>query len=195
LKLFVETSDPAEARVWFERRVVDGVATSLPLGDPGLARLCGWAPGPVSAPAAGGDSRAMLREARALARLGPQVVVRLPSTLEGLATAQACRDEGIPTHLTACDSPVQAVLAAKAGARYVSPADAGAADRNDLLRGVVAVLRTYGLPSEVLAAPVRTPGHVVDVALAGADVAAVPAAVLEQVVKERPAGWSPGVPK
>jgi transaldolase len=192
LRLFVDTSDPREARTCFDRKLAEGVATGLSIGDRALSDLCAWSAGPVSAPVESQDHPGMLREARELARLGPQVVVRLPLNVDGLRTARACAQEGIETHVISCDSPMQAVLAAKAGARYVSPlvspADQGAADGNALIRGIVAALKTYNFPTEVLAAPVRTPSHVVDVALAGAAVAAVPLAVLEQVVKSPTAG-------
>ncbi|MES1164704.1 MAG: transaldolase family protein [Verrucomicrobiota bacterium] len=190
--MFVETADPREARVCFDRKLAEGVATSLSVCNRALADLCAWSAGPVSAPVESLDHPGMLREARELARLGPQVVVRLPLNVEGLRTARACAQEGIETHVTACDSPMQAVLAAKAGARYVSPiatpADQGGAGGNELIRGIVAALKTYNFATEVLAAPVRTPSHVVDVALAGAAIAAVPLAVLEQVVKSPAAG-------
>src|SRR5439155_22173221 len=116
-------------------------ATTLSVGNPALSDLCAWSAGPVSAPVESQDHLGMLRESRELARLGPQVLVRLPLNVEGLRTARACTEEGIQTHVIACDSPMQAVLAAKAGARYVSPvvatADQGGADRNELIRGIV----------------------------------------------------------
>lgn len=185
--MFVDTADPHEARVCFDRKLAEGVATTLPVGDRALSDLCACSAGPVSAPVESQDHLGMLHEARELARLGARIVVRLPLNVEGLRAARACAQEGIPTHLISCDSPLQAVLAAKAGARYVSPVvspvDQGGAAGNELIRGIVAALKTYNFPTEVLAAPVRTPSHVVDVALAGAAVAAVPLAVLEQVVK------------
>ena len=192
MRLFVDTADPREARVCFDRKLAEGVATSLSVGDRALSDLCAWSAGPVSAPVESQDHQGMLREARELARLGPQVVVRLPLNVEGLRTARTCAQEGIQTHVMSCDSPLQAVLAAKAGARYVSPivapADQGGADANELIRAMVAALKTYNFSTEVLAAPIRTPSHVVDVALAGAAIAAVPLAVLEQVVKSPAAG-------
>ena len=197
MRLFVETADPAEARVCFDRKLAEGVATTLSVADRALPELFAWSTGPVSAPVESQDHEGMLREARALARLGGQAVVRLPLNVEGLRAARACAEEGIATHVAACDSPVQAILAAKAGARYVSPvavpADAGGLDRNELIRGIVAMFKTYNLPTQVLASPVRSPSHVVDVALAGAAVAAVPLSVLEQVVKTPVSGGgSPG---
>jgi transaldolase len=185
LKLFVETADPGEVRACMERNLAEGVSTSLTLTSEGLSEICALARGPVSAPVASSDRDGMVREARELARLGGHVVPRLPLTVDGLKAVLACAEEGIATHVTACDSAVQAVLAAKAGARYVSPvsgrAGEGAGDRTELVRSIVAVYRTYGLSTDVVVTPVRNRATVVDVALAGAAVAVVPFAVLQQV--------------
>lgn len=183
MKLFVDSSDPTEVRHCFERRWVEGVTTGLSAGDPALAELCACAAGPVSAPVRSAAAASMLDEARALVRLGANVIVRLPLDVEGLRTAYACTEQGIAAHLAACESPAQAVLAAKSGARYVSPLASGATGGNELVRGIAAIFRTYRLPAEVLAMPVRSASQVVDVALAGAAVAAVPMLVLEQVIK------------
>jgi transaldolase len=183
LKLFVDSSDPTEVRRCFERQWVEGVATGLSAGDAALAELCACAAGPVSAPVRSAETAAMLDEARALAELGPNVIVRLPVDVAGLKTARACAEQGIAAHLAACDSPEHAVLAAKAGARYVSPAAGAGAAPNELIRSMSAIFRTYRLPAEVLAMPVRTASQVVDAALAGAAVAAVPMPLLEQVIK------------
>jgi len=187
LKLFVDSSDPTEVRRCFERRWVEGVTTGLSAGDAALAELCACAAGPVSAPVQSAGAASMLDEARALARLGANVVVRLPADVAGLEAARACAEAGIPAHLGACDSPAQAVLAARAGARYVSPVGGGLPDANDLIRGMAALFRTYRLPAQVLAMPVRNASQVVEVALAGAAVAAVPMLLLEQVIKTGPA--------
>ena len=196
MKLFLDTADPREVRACFERKLVEGVTTSLGVEDRALAELCACAAGPVSVRVHNGGHPGMLSEARARARLGPHVVPRLPLDVDGLRTARACADEGIPIHMAGADSPVQAVLAAKAGARYVSPVVSPAApsgsDRNELIRAIAAGLKTYRLSTEVLVGPVLSPSHVVDVALAGAAAAAVPMSVLEQVVK--PTAESSGSP-
>ncbi len=183
MKLFVDSSDPSEVRRCFERGWVEGVATELSADDRALADLCASAHGPVTVAVRSPEGQAMLDEARALARLDANVIVRLPDNVEGVRTARACAEQGIATHLEGCDSAAQAVLAAKAGARYVSPAAGGAPGTNDLIRGMAAIFRTYRLPAEVFVMPVRSSSQVVDVALAGAAVAAVPAGVLEQVIK------------
>ncbi len=189
MRLFVETSDPAEVRATAERKLAEGVSTSLSVAGPALAEICALAPGPVSAAVESADHEGMLREARALARLGSHVVARIPLSVDGLKAVASCAGEGIPTHVTFCDSPAGAILAARAGARYVSPAAGrvqdGAADRTDLVRSIVAICRTYGLPTEVIVAPIRSPSNVVDMALAGAAVAAVPLSLLEEVASRR----------
>lgn len=187
MKLFLDTVDPREARACFERKVIDGVTTSLAAADRMLPELCACAAAPISARVDSRDHEGMLAEARALAQLGRHVIARLPLDVEGLKAARACADEGIPVHLAGCDAPVHALLAGKAGARYVSPmGGAGVSSdtqRNELIRAIAAALRTYRMATEVLVAPVRTPGQVVDLALAGAAAAAVSLAVLEQVLK------------
>jgi len=189
LRLFVETSDPVEVRASVEHKLAEGVSTSLSVAGPALAEICALAPGPVSAAVESADHQGMLREARALARLGSHVIARIPLSVDGLRAVGFCTDEGIPTHVTLCDSPAQAVLAAKAGARYVSPASDrvqdGAADRTDLIRSIVAICRTYGLSTEVMVAPIQSPSNMVDMALAGAAVAAVPLSLLQQVAARR----------
>jgi len=183
LKLFVDSSDPTEVRHCFEHGWVEGVTTDLSAADAALAELCACATGPVSAPVQAAGAASMLEEALALARLGGNVIVRLPLDVEGLKTARACAEQGIASHLAGCESPAQALLAAKAGALYVSPAAGALPAGHELIRGMAAIFRTYRLPAEVLAMPVRNASQVVDVALAGAGVAAVPMPVLERAIK------------
>jgi transaldolase len=161
--------------------------------DAGQIRACveqGLAAGACS-PVAAGDREGMLREARALARLasdiGTEVAVRLPCTEEGLAVARACASEGIRTEVAGCSSPAAALRAAQAGARYVSPpiGPAGAGpDAHDLVRKLVATLRSYDLPTEVLVAA-RSPSQVVDAAVAGARGVTAPHEVLTQLARQR----------
>ncbi len=188
MKLFVDSSDPGEVRRCFERGWVEGVATGLSAADRALADLCASTRGPITVAVQGADWRAMLDEARALWRLDARAIARLPANVDGVKTARACAEQGIATHLEGCDSPAQAVLAAKSGARYVSPLAGASLGVNELIRGMAAMFRTYRLPAEVFVLTVRSPSQVVDVALAGAAVAAVPAAVLEQVIKSDPPG-------
>jgi transaldolase len=193
LKLFVDSSDPSEVRDCFARQWVVGATTGLSAADGALAQLCAAAAGPVSVSVQSAGHEEMLHEARTLVRLAPNAVARLPLTVEGLKAARACAEDGIATHLVACESPAQAILAAKAGARWVSPVASGLPSANELIRGLAATFRTYRLDAEVLVMPVRSASQVVDVALAGAGVAAVQMPVLEQVIKSgaaSPAGAS-----
>ena len=146
----------------------------------------------VSAPVSADDREGMLREARALAKLAAEasppafatdLAVRLPCTAEGLAAARVCAGEGIRTEIARCASPAEAVRAAQAGASYVSPPIGPAgpgADAHDLVRKLVATLRSYDLPTEVLVAA-RSPSQVVDAGLAGARGVTAPYALLVQL--------------
>jgi transaldolase len=152
----------------------------------------------VSAPVSADDREGMLREARALAKLtadasppasagATDLAVRLPCTAEGLAAARACAGEGIRTEIARCASPAEAVRAAQAGASYVSPptGPTGAgAEAHDLVRKLVATLRSYDLPTEVLVAA-RSASQVVDAGLAGARGVTAPYAVLVQLGAQR----------
>jgi transaldolase len=161
--------------------------------DPGQIRACveqGLAAGACSTVTAG-DRDGMLREARARARVaadvGTEVAVRLPCSEDGLAVARACASEGIRVEVTGCPSPDAALRAARAGARYVSPPtgpDGAGAEAHDLVRKLVATLRSYDLPTEVLVAA-RSPSQVVDAAVAGARGVTAPYEVLVQLARQR----------
>ena len=133
------------------------------------------------------DSAALLAEARELAALHDIVVVKIPLNLEGLKVVRACRDEGIRTNVTLCFSPSQALLAAKAGATYISPfvgrLDDISESGMEMVERIVAIYANYDFDTEVLVASVRHPMHLVEAALAGADVATVPYKVLHQIVR------------
>ena len=197
MKLFIDGADPNEIRVCVRQGLIDGVVTDRSLkaevgrgaaGDPEalLREICGLVKGPVTVGVAGEDRDRMLREGRELARLAPNVVVSLPFSTEGLQAVRACANEGIKTNVTLCLNPEQALLAAKAGAAYLSPSvergDGVTLDAGDLVRKIVAIYRTYGHETQVLFG-VRTPSHIVDAALAGAHVAVVPYKALQQLGK------------
>jgi transaldolase len=141
----------------------------------------------VSAEVVSTDAPGMMKEARELAKVAKNVVVKVPLTGEGLKAVRKCTDEGIKTNVTLCFSPIQALLAAKAGAGYISPfigrLDDIAHNGMDLIRQIVTIYKNYGFTTEVLVASVRNPMHLVDAALCGAHVSTVPFAVLQQVVK------------
>jgi transaldolase len=194
MKFFIDTADVKEIRECVEQGIIDGVTTNPSLVSKSgrkfrdvLVEICELVKGPVSAEVVSQDKDGMMREARDLAKVAPNVVVKIPLTAEGLKAVRTCSDEGIKTNVTLCFSPVQALLAAKAGAGYISPfvgrLDDIAHDGMDLVRKIVAIYRNYVLPTEVLVASVRNPNHIVDAALCGAHVATVPYAVLQQLVK------------
>lgn len=194
MKFFVDTADIGEIRELAALGLLDGVTTNPSLvkkaGRPFkqlIAEICAAVDGPVSAEVSAMDADTMLAEARVLAALAPNVVVKLPLTLEGLKTCRTLAKQGIKSNVTLCFSANQALLAAKAGAAYISPfigrLDDVGADGMRLIHEVRAIYDNYGFETEVLAASLRTPEHVKACALAGADVSTVPPAVLRSLVK------------
>ena len=195
MKFFVDSADPSEIRACALQGIIHGVSVGASPGaldGPTLVReICQIFRGPVSAAVVGGDQNdedAMLGLARALARIAPNVVVKLPFTDERLMLVRACASEGIKTNVTRCSSPVQALQAAQAGAAYVSPFGDRVDDIADLdlVRKIVAVYKTYGIATEVLLASVRSASDIVEAALAGAQIATVPFAILRQITEQRP---------
>jgi transaldolase len=198
MKLFIDSGDPKEIRDCVEQGIIDGVTTNPSLlakvvgasgKDPRavLREICDLVRGPVSAEVTSEDREEMLRQGRELAAIASNIVVKLPLTTEGLKAVRVLAGEHIKTNVTLCFNPVQALLAAKAGAGYISPfigrLDDIAIDGVDLVRKITAIYRTYEFKTEVLVASVRSPNHIVDAALAGAHVATVPYAVLQQLIK------------
>ena len=200
MKFFIDGADPNEIRTCLEQGLVDGVTTNPTLiskvvgagssaRDPRalLEEICDICKGPVSAEVVSEDEEGMMREAREYAKIAPNIVVKLPLTTEGLKVVRTCAAEKIKTNVTLCFSPVQAILAAKAGASYTSPfvgrLDDVASDGIDLVRKIVAIYKMYDFKTEVLVASVRGPNHIVEAALVGAQIATVPFAVLQTLVK------------
>lgn len=148
-----------------------------------IAEICAAIPGPVSAEVAALDHAGMIREGEHLAAIAPNVVVKLPLTLDGLRACRHFTGIGIRTNVTLCFSANQALLAAKAGATYVSPFVGRLDDINidgmDLIRDIRIIFDTYGFETQILAASIRSANHVREAALAGADVATVPAGVIK----------------
>ncbi|MFH1177027.1 MAG: fructose-6-phosphate aldolase [Acidobacteriota bacterium] len=192
MKLFIDTAnlaEIAEAATW---GILDGVTTNPSLvAKEGrayrdlIAEVCRQVAGPVSAEVLATDADGMEREGRDLAAIAENVVIKLPITREGVKVCARFAEEGIATNLTLCFSPVQALLVAKAGATYVSPfvgrLDDIGQDGMQLVREIVQIYDAYEFPTQVLVASVRHPQHVVEAALAGADVATVPFKVLEML--------------
>jgi transaldolase len=194
MKFFIDSAEVKEIRDCMEQGIIDGVTTNPSLVARSgrkfrdvLGEICEVCKGPVSAEVVSQDLAGMMREAHDLAKVAPNVVVKVPLTSEGLKAVRTCTDEGIKTNVTLCFSPVQALLAAKAGAGYISPfvgrIDDMASEGMDVVRKIVAIYKNFGFKTEVLVASVRNPNHIVDAALCGAHVVTVPYAVLQQLVR------------
>ncbi|MGE4219796.1 MAG: fructose-6-phosphate aldolase [Alphaproteobacteria bacterium] len=193
MKFFVDTADINEIRDLAEAGFVDGVTTNPSLvAKTGrdfievVREICALVPGPVSAEVAATDYETMLAEGRALAKIAPNVTVKVPLTRDGLKTCRALRDGGTMVNVTLCFSANQAILAAKAGASFISPfvgrLDDIALDGMDLIADIVQIYSNYDFDTEVLVASIRHPMHVVAAAKLGADVVTVPAKVLDQML-------------
>jgi transaldolase len=194
MQLFLDTADVAVLKDLAATGLVDGVTTNPTLiaksGRPMLeviAEICEIVEGPVSAEVAATESQAMLAEGRKLAGVASNVVVKVPLTREGLVACHAFAREGIQTNVTLCFSAPQALLAAKAGASYISPFigrldDYGAVGA-ELITEIRAIYDNYDFDTEILAASIRNGAHVTAAAMAGADCATIPPAVFETLFK------------
>jgi transaldolase len=194
MKIFIDSADAAELRALAPTGLVDGVTTNPSLiAKAGrdffetLKDICAAVSGPVSAEVVAQDCETMLAEGRKLRGVAGNIVVKLPLTPEGLKACKALTALGHPTNVTLCFSAVQALLAAKAGATYVSPflgrLDDGGQDGMELIREIRAIYDNYGFTTQVLAASIRSPAHVRDAALAGSDCATIPPAVFKALYK------------
>jgi len=194
VKFFLDTANLDEIRQAIDMGLIDGVTTNPTLVAregrefrPLVEEICGIVPGPVSLETVSPDAPGMVSEARDLAAIGNNVVVKIPMTTEGLKAVRMCRSEGINTNVTLVFSPVQALLAAKAGASYISPFigridDIGGTGM-DIIADIVRIKQNYGFDSEIIVASIRHPGHVLESALLGADIATIPFKVIGQLSK------------
>jgi transaldolase len=194
MQLFLDSTDTAQIRDLAATGLVDGVTTNPSLiaksGRPMLeviAEICDLVEGPVSAEAVATTVDGMLAEGRKLAAIATNVAVKLPLTRDGLIACAEFAREGINVNVTLCFSATQALLAAKAGAAYISPfigrLDDMGADGMALIREIREIYDTYGFDTEILAASIRSPDHVKAAALAGADCATIPPNVFESLFK------------
>jgi len=195
VKFFVDTADVQEIRDLAATGLVDGVTTNPTLiAKSGrrildvIAEICDIVPGPISAEVAATDYETMLAEGRKLAALRTNVAVKVPLTMPGLRTCKALADDGVKVNVTLCFSANQAILAAKAGASFVSPfvgrLDDVGQDGMELIGDIVSIFDNYPLfRTEVLAASIRHPMHVTEAARLGAHVVTMPPAVLRQMVQ------------
>ncbi len=195
MKFFLDTADLDEIREAVSLGILDGVTTNPTLIRKAGARdfhahiyqICELVEGDVSAEVTATDYEGMLREARELARIHERVVVKIPLIAEGVRAIKTLAAEGIRTNCTLCFSPTQALVAAKAGATYISPfagrLDDVSSDGMRVIEQVVRIYRNYGFKTQVLAASLRHPMHVLQAALMGADVATMPFKVMMQLLK------------
>lgn len=194
MKIFIDTANINEIKEAAALGVIDGVTTNPTLiAREGrdfidvVSQICAIVDGPISAEVVSLKSDEMVREARPLARMHKNIVIKIPIIPEGLKAAKILSAEGIKTNLTLCFSASQALVAAKAGATYVSPFigrldDIGQVGM-DLIRDIKTIFRNYGFGTQIIVASVRNPVHVLESALAGADIATVPYGVLMSLVK------------
>lgn len=194
MKFFIDTANVKEIREAASLGVVDGVTTNPSLiAKEGrdfkqvIAEICLIVDGPISAEAVSLEADKMVAECVELAKIHKNIVVKLPMTKEGLKATKILAGQGIRVNMTLVFSPMQALLAAKVGAAYVSPFVGRLDDIShygmDLVRQIIAIFDNYGYPTEVIVASVRNPLHVVDAALAGAHIATIPFSVIDQLAK------------
>lgn len=193
MKFFIDTANLDEIRAANDLGVLDGVTTNPSLVAkegrefiPLLKEICSIVKGPVSAEVTSVECDGMMTEARELSKVAPNVVIKLPTIVEGVKACVRCRDEGIKTNLTLCFQPTQALIVAKAGATFVSPflgrLDDISQEGMDLIAQIRQIYDNYDFKTEILAASLRHPLHVAQAAMAGADIATIPYAVIEKLL-------------
>jgi len=194
MKIFIDTANLEQIKEANSWGILDGVTTNPTLVakegcefEKRVKDICEIVDGPISAEAVSMDSEGMIKEARQLSKIHKNVIVKIPMTAEGLKAVKVLSKEGVKTNVTLVFSPNQALLAAKAGATYVSPfvgrLDDISHNGMDLVRDIVTIYRNYGFKTQVIAASMRHPVHVTEAALAGAHVATVPYDILKKMLK------------
>ncbi|MCF8024247.1 MAG: fructose-6-phosphate aldolase [Desulfobacteraceae bacterium] len=192
MKFFIDTANVDEIREANEMGMVDGVTTNPSLiAKEGrdfkqiINEICEIVDGPISAEAVSLDAEGMVSEARDLAKIHKNIVVKIPMTIEGMKAVRTLAGEGIRTNVTLVFSPLQALMAAKAGASYVSPfvgrLDDLSQEGMDLVEQIVSIYENYGYQTEVIVASIRNPLHVLESALIGADISTIPFSVLKKL--------------
>lgn len=194
MKIFLDTADCDEIRALLSTGMIDGVTTNPSLiAKSGrdikqtIAEICGLVDGPVSAEVTATELDGMRAEAKVLTALAENVTIKVPLTQDGLILCRELSENGTMVNVTLCFSAAQALLAAKAGAAFISPfvgrLDDLGADGMNLISDICSIYDNYGFSTEVLVASARHPQHVVDAALLGADVITLPPAILGQLYK------------
>ncbi len=194
MKFFIDTANIQEIKKGLEMGMVDGVTTNpsliakenMPFEEI-IKQICKLVDGPVSAEVVSLEADGMLAEAKELAKIADNIVIKIPMIIEGLKAVKKLAAEGIKTNVTLVFSAAQALLAAKAGASFVSPfvgrLDDIGTPSMDLISDIATVYDNYGYQSEIIVASVRNPQHVMDAALIGADIATIPLKVITQLAK------------
>ena len=193
MKFFIDTANVEEIRKGLEMGLVDGVTTNPTLlakekknPEETIREILSLVPGPVSLEVLSTQAKEMVEEAERLASLGDQVVVKIPMTEEGMKAVKILSAQKIRTNVTLIFQPLQALIAAKAGAGYVSPfvgrLDDISAPGMEVVEQIVAIYTNYGFETEIIVASVRNPLHVLHAAMMGADIATIPFAVLKQLM-------------
>lgn len=194
MKFFIDTANVEEIKRAKELGMVDGVTTNPSLvAKEGrefkelIREIADIVDGPVSAEVVSLDAEGMVREARDLAGMADNMVIKVPLVEEGLKAVRSLAQEGIKTNVTLCFSPVQALMAAKAGAAYISPFVGRLDDIShigmELVEQIITIYENYAFDTEVIVASIRNPLHVLDAALMGADIATIPFKVIRQLIK------------
>lgn len=194
MKFFIDTANIAEIKEAASMGVLDGVTTNPSLvAKEGkdfrklLEEICSIVDGPISAEVVSTDFEGIMKEGRELSKIHKNIVVKVPLIKEGIKAVKALKGEGIRTNVTLCFSPTQALVAAKAGAYFISPFIGRLDDIShsgmDLIRQIVTIYRNYEYETQVLVASVRHPLHVVEAAMIGADICTIPFKVIEQLIK------------
>ena len=194
MKFFIDTADINEIKAALEIGIIDGVTTNPSLiAKTGkdfktvVDEICAVVDGPISVEAISMDAEGLIKEARELSKVNKNIVVKIPMTEEGLKAVKKVSQEGIHTNVTLVFSPTQAILAAKAGATYISPFVGRLDDIShigmDIVGQIVTIYDNYDFSTEVIVASIRNPLHVVEAALLGADISTIPFNVIKQLVK------------
>ena len=193
MKLFIDSADPKEIAKWAATGLVDGVTTNPSLAAKNgmdyvdaLKEICAHVSGPVSAEVLAVETAQMIAEAKIFAKIAKNITIKVPLTWDGLAACRALRADGMMVNVTLCFSPVQAMMAAKAGATFISPfigrLDDAGQNGMDLIREIRTIYDNYGYETQILAASIRGIPHVRESALSGADVATIPVDVFKALL-------------
>jgi transaldolase len=194
MEIFIDSAEADKIRKYAELGIVDGVTTNPTLilksgrkQREAIEEICKIVSGPVSVEGVSEDAEGIVKEGEEFAKWAKNVVVKVPMTAEGMKAVRALSKKGIKTNVTLVFSAAQALIAAKAGATYVSPfigrLDDVGEDGMELVRKISAIYKAYGYKTKIIAASIRSPLHVVEAAMCGCDIATVPPEVLEKMLK------------